>query len=324
MGGRDLAGPGSLPPIPTWLTERAGVDYPVIGAPMFKVTNEELAAAVSEAGALGCLATTNYPTRESLSEALERVRRLTQRPVGANLHLSEKFPWRESLRVCLRHGVKIIITSQGNPARVVEEVHAEGGTVLACVINLRQARTATQAGVDGLVAVGSGAGGHGGHISTMVLVPYLARETGLPVIAAGGVATGSQLAAALALGACGAVVGTRLIASTEAVASPAYKRAVLEAAPEDIVCTDRVTGNPANWIASSIQGVERPLPVDSPAWDDLWSAGQSVAQTLEIKGAKSIVHEIVEEYYRVVARLPGLDRAPEGAGQPASNGEARG
>jgi len=291
-------------PIETPLTRMLGLRYPIIGAPMFKVAYEELAVAVSEAGGLGCLALPNYLSEESLREALVYVKRKSKGPVAVNLHLSGKFPWRNQLRVCLEHGFLVFITSLGDPSPVVEAVRSKGGRVFSSVVNLKHAQAAANKGVDGLVAVGAGAGGHGGIISTMVLIPYLLKSCGLPVIAAGGVATGAQLSAALALGACGAVVGTRLVATREARASDEYKRAVVEARPEEIVYTDRLTGNYANWIAASIEGIDGPPAPDSPLWSRLWSAGQSVAQVREIKGAGEAVLEIAEEYHKVVSGLP--------------------
>lgn len=291
-------------PIETALTRMLGLRYPILGAPMFRVAYEELAVAVSEAGGLGCLALPNYPSEESLREALARVKENCEKPVAVNLHLSGKFPWQDRLRICLQHGFTIFITSLGDPAPVVEAVRPEGGKVFSSVINSSQAESAAAGGVDGLVAVGSGAGGHGGSISTMVLVPYLVESCGIPVIAAGGIATGAQLAAALALGACGAVVGTRLVATSEAMASDEYKKAVVGAGPEDIVCTDRVTGNRASWIASSIEGIDGPPDPGSPRWSRLWSAGQSVAQAREIAGGGEVILEMAREYHRVVSSLP--------------------
>ncbi|MEI9476898.1 MAG: nitronate monooxygenase, partial [Deltaproteobacteria bacterium] len=136
-----------------------------------------------------------------------------------------------------------------------------------------------------------------------ILVPYLKSKTGLPVVAAGGISTGAQMAAALALGACAVVVGTRLIATDESRALPAYKDAVVAAGPEDIVCTDRITGNYANWLAHSIKDFENQPEIGSKRWLELWSAGKSVAQTGEIKPAGQVIREMVEEYVRVCRDL---------------------
>lgn len=281
------------------------VEYPIIGAPMFLISYEELTAAVSEAGGLGAFPLPNFRTIDELEATLKNVRESTAKPIGVNIHLSGKFAWKEQLALCLDAGVKFFLTSLGDPRLILDDVHANGGRVFADVISLDQARKAAEKGVDGLVAVASGAGGHCGVTPTMILVPYLSSKLDLPVVAAGGISTGAQMAAALALGACAVVVGTRLIASVESRALPAYKSAVVAAGPEDVVCTDTITGNPASWLAASIKDfVERP-EIGSKRWLDLWSAGKSVAQTEEIKPAREIVAEMVKEYETVCRELKG-------------------
>lgn len=282
--------------IRTGFSDLLDIRFPVIGAPMFLISYEEYVVAVSEAGALGMFPTPNYRTTEELGEALKAIRAATARPIGVNIHLHGRFPWKEQLALCLDAGVSFFISSLGNPAHIVPDVHANGGIVYADVVSLEQGVKARDRGVDGLVAVGAGAGGHCGKIPTLVFVPYLREKTGLPVVAAGGVSTGAQMAAAIAAGACAVVVGTRLIASTEARANPAYKAAVVAARPEDIVTTDRITGNPATWLAGSIEKFEqRPEPT-SKRWRDYWSAGYSVAQTETIRPAGEIICQMVADY----------------------------
>jgi nitronate monooxygenase len=287
----------------TAFTRMFGIRYPLVGAPMFLVSYEELTVAVSEAGGLGSFPLPNYRTLDELRAALAAIRRATDKPIGVNIHLSGRFPWQEQLALCLDYGVGFFITSLGDPKLILDDVHASGGKVFADVTHLRHALSARDKGVDGLVAVASGAGGHDGVTPTMVLVPYLARQTGLPVLAAGGIATGAQLAAALALGACGAVIGTRLIATPEARAIDRYKNAVVNSGPEDVVCTDRITGNRANWLAASIEGVDKHPELGSKRWLDLWSAGKSVALVEEIKPAGAVIHEIVSECENVLHQL---------------------
>jgi nitronate monooxygenase len=272
------------------------VDYPIIGAPMFLVSYEELTVAVSEAGGLGAFPLPNYRRIEDLRSALQTIRKQTDKPIGVNIHLSGRFPWKEQLALCLDAGVKFFVTSLGDPKLIISDVHANGGRVFADVISMEQARKAADRDVDGLVAVASDAGGHCGTIPTIILVPYLLAQVGLPVVAAGGISTGAQMAAAIALGACAVVVGTRLIATDESKAVQAYKEAVVAAGPEDIVCTDRITDNPATWIAHSIQDFQRRPELGSKKWLDLWSAGKSVAQTDAIKPAGEVIREIVEGY----------------------------
>lgn len=289
--------------IPTRLTEWLDIEHPIIGAPMFLVSYEEYAIAVSQAGALGAVPLPNFRTMDDLRRALTAIREATDKPIGVNIHLSGKFPWQEQLALCLDSGVQFFIASLGNPGLITDDVHANGGIVFADVISLSQGMKSRDRGADGLIAVAAGAGGHCGTLPVMVMVPYLREETGLPVVAAGGISTGRQMAAAMALGACGVVIGTRLIASDETRAAPAYKQAVVEAGPEDVITTAEVTGNPATWLAQSIAELKERPELRSRRWRDLWSAGLSVAQTHEIRPVAEIIAEIVAEYEQTCREL---------------------
>lgn len=292
-----------MPKIRTLFTDMFNLDLPLIGAPMFLVSYEDLAIAVSKAGGMGTIPIPNYRTVEHLEKALFRIRQASVRPIGVNIHLSGKFDWQEQLKVCLDADVSFFIVSLGDPGLIVEQVHSRGGKVFADVVNLKQGLKAKQKGADGLVAVGAGAGGHAGVISTLVLVPYLKDKVELPIIAAGGISTGQQMAAAIAVGACAVITGTRLIATPESRAKDEYKEAVCLAGPEEILYTDRITGNPANWLAASIKDVREKLELGTKRWLDLWSAGQSVAQTDKNKPTHTIIEEMVEDYYRACHEL---------------------
>ncbi len=289
--------------IRTAFTETLGIDLPIIGAPMFLVSYEPYVIALAEAGALGAFPLPNYRTTDELKQALAAIRRATSRPIGVNIHLHGRFPWKEQLALCLEAGVSFFISSLGNPALILDDVHANGGRVYADVITLQQGLKARDRGVDGLIAVGSGAGGHCGAISTLVFTPYLAQKTGLPVVAAGGISTGAQMAAALAVGACAVITGTRLIATQESGAAPAYKQAVIDAGPEEIVTTAEITGNPATWLAKSIADFKERPALESKRWRDLWSAGQSVAQAETIAPIGEVIRAMVDDYRLAVQRL---------------------
>lgn len=293
----------NLPKITTSFSRLLGIDYPIVGAPMFLVSYEELAATVSMAGGLGMFPLPNYRTTIDLEKALVRIREKTDRPIGVNIHLSGRFEWREQLSLCLKYGVRFFITSLGDPRLILDQVHDENGLVFADVINLSQALKAGEKGVDGLVAVDVYAGGHSGTTPTMVLVPYLIEKTGLPVLAAGGISTGRQLAAALALGACGAVVGTRLIATPEARAMDEYKEAVVQAGPDDIVRTDRITGHPACWLAESAAKFEIHPEIGSKKWAELWSAGRSVAQVDQVLPAAEVIKNMAIECIKTIKAM---------------------
>lgn len=289
--------------IETSFTRMIGLRYPIIGAPMFLISYEELAVAVSQAGGLGTVPLPNFRTTDDLSHTLTSIRNQTDKPIGVNIHLSGKFPWKEQLALCLDAGVLFFLTSLGDPRLIIDDVHKNGGLVYADVISLEQAVKAADRGVDGVVAVASDAGGHAGNTPTIILVPYLKSHVDLPVIAAGGISTGSQMAAALALGACAVVVGTRLIATHESRAVLAYKESVVAAGPDDIVCTDKITGNRANWLAKSIEDFENRPEIGSKKWLDLWSAGKSVAQADSICPAASVIERMVQEYFEACKRL---------------------
>jgi len=296
--------------IETAFTRMVGVTHPIIGAPMFLISYEELAIAVSEAGGLGAIPLPNFRSIQDLESTLRNIRGGTDKPIGVNIHLSGRFEWKRQLAVCLDAGVKFFITSLGDPRLILDDVHANGGKVFADVVSLQQGLKARDRGVDGLIAVASDAGGHSGTTPTIVLVPYLKSKVGLPVIAAGGISTGAQMAAGLALGACAVIVGTRLIATPESRALPAYKEAVVTSGPEDIVCTDRITGDPANWLAESIRDFEQRPELGSKRWLELWSAGKSVAQVEEIKPAGLVIRDMVEECIGVFREIEGWISGP--------------
>lgn len=289
--------------IETSFTRLIGIDYPIIGAPMFLVSYEEYVIALAQAGALGAFPLPNYRTTDDLKQALHTIRRATDRPIGVNIHLSGRFPWQEQLKICLDAGVAFFISSLGNPALILDDVHANGGLVFADVISLAQGLKARDRGADGLIAVAAGAGGHCGTIPTLIFVPYLRQKTGLPVVAAGGISTGGQMAAALAVGACAVIVGTRLIATPEARAAPAYKQAVIAAGPADVVTTAEITGHPASWLVTSIANFRERPSVESRRWRDFWSAGQSVAQTETLQPIAEVVAEMVAGYQQACSRL---------------------
>lgn len=328
-------------PIPTSLTSLFGIQYPIIGAPMFLVSNVEMVVAISEAGGIGTFPALNYRPIEKYREAVVEMKRRTKKPIGVNIIVNKSNARQgDDLKIALDAGVDLFITSLGSPATVIREAHKNGAKVFCDVTNLEHAKKVADLGADGLVAVGTGAGGHAGPISPLVLIPWLAREMKIPVILAGGVAHGSQIAAALALGAAGVHVGTRFIASKEAGVAEDYKRAIVTSTPEDIVMTTRVSGTPAAVINTEyVKKIGTDLPMalkllkehsltkkyavplihylgmksleaaagsegEKPSWKTVWSAGQSVGLVDEISGCREIVEKLVADYHATVARLP--------------------
>lgn len=285
----------------TPLTGMLGCRYPIICAPMFLISNVDMLVAVGEAGALGAMPALNFRTTEELRAAIEAIRARTSAPFGVNIIIKGPRVL-EDLEACLELRVPLIITSLGDPTMVCQAAHARGIRVFCDVINLKHAKKAQAAGADAVIAVGAGAGGHAGKISPLVLVPWLAREVTIPVVAAGGIATGAGVAAALALGASMAYVGTRFIASAESPADAEHKAMILRATPEDIEFTAEVTGTPANFLRESLESFRG--GGTGKAWKNVYSAGQNVGLIDEIKPCAAIVAELVEQYQVARARLP--------------------
>lgn len=313
--------------IRTPLADRIGLRYPIVCAPMFIVSNKEMIVAAAEAGILGSMPSLNLRTREEFREALAWIRRRTDRPFAINLTIKLTDPERleHDFQTCLEFGVPVLITSYGNPTELARRAHEKGAVVFHDVINLKHAQKAQECGADAIIGVAAGAGGHAGTTSPFVLYPYLRERLHVPIIAAGCIATGRQIAASLALGAELVYVGTRFIASAECGADEAYKQRVINGAPEDIVYTDSVSGVHANFLRDTVPGMERAAPA-APAgateraqvqsqvqkeggkkWKDIWSAGQGVALAKQIKPIGEIVEDLLREYVDTVRALPGLE-----------------
>ena len=203
--------------------------------------------------------------------------------------------------------VPVLITSYGNPTEYVQRASSRGTVVFHDVINLHHAKKAQAAGVDAIIGVTAGAGGHAGRISPYVLLPYLRENLEVPIIAAGCISTGDQVAASLALGAELVYMGTRFIASAECQAEAAYKQMVVDAVPEDIVYTDEVSGTHANFLKKTLPNHPDFEPgisgEEGKRWKSIWSAGQGSALIHEVKPVDAIVEDLVREYHDAVARL---------------------
>jgi len=326
----------------TRLCELLGIDLPIIAAPMGFVTGPELAAAVSNAGGLGVMSFSGNPP-PVLREEIRRLRRLTRKPFGVNLILF--FPIEDHVAVCLEERVPVLSLFWGDPAPWVARAHAAGVTVMHQVGSVAAARRAADARVDVVVAQGVEAGGHvEGRVGTMVLVPRVVDAVApTPVAAAGGIADARGVVAALALGAQAAVLGTRFLATPEAVAHPLYKARVMAASEEDTVHTllfgggwpdapHRVLRTPfvEQWLAQERRGQEqRPdepvvgetrmggepvpvarfmsLPPSADTTGDIAAmslyAGQSAGLVGEVKPAAMIVRELAEGARRILAAL---------------------
>ena len=329
-----------LKEIKTPFTRLLGVKYPIIGAPMFLVSNVEMVVAISEAGGIGTFPALNYRPIQEYARAVKEIKQRTKKPVGINIIVNKSNSrQKEDLKIALDAGVELFITSLGSPRDTIKDAHKNGAKVLCDVTNLEHGLKVQDMGADGVIAVGAGAGGHAGPISPVVLIPWLKEKLEIPIIAAGGVANGSSMAAMLALGAEGVSVGTRFIACKEASIDPAYKDAIVDSSPEDIVMTTRLSGTPAAVINTPyIKKVGRDLPLwqkalknnrytkkygtllvhclgmrdleaaaMKPTWKTVWGAGQSVGLIHEVLSCQGIMEKLVNEYEGTLKTLPGFN-----------------
>lgn len=289
----------------TPLSRKLGLTYPIVAAPMFLISNKEMIVAAAEAGILGSMPSLNARTAESFEDDLRWIRERTDRPFGINVTIGLTAPDRlaRDVELCFEYEVPVLITSYGNPTEIAGQAKARGVTVMHDVIRLDHAKKAVAAGVDAIIGVSQGAGGHAGQINPFVLVPYLKREVKVPIVAAGCISGGAQVAAALALGADLAYIGTRFIASTECGASDRYKEMVVDSTHDDVVYTDAVSGIHANFLKATIPSETTPdrSPAAAKRWKDIWSAGQGVSLVDEIKPIGAIVEDIVREYHDALA-----------------------
>jgi len=325
----------------TALCERLGIELPIIQAPMAGAVGPHLAAAVSNAGGLGML----VPWRADLATVRQQIRQtraLTSKPFGVNLNL--EFPQAERLDACLDEGVRIISFFWRDPAALMPRAKAAGAAVLHTASSGATARRAVDSGVDIIVAQGWEAGGHvRGTVATMPLIPAVVDAVApVPVVAAGGIADGRGLAAALALGAAGAWIGTRFLASEEAAIHPRYRELLLQASETDTVFAEELFD--INWpkaphrvlrnkTVASWEAAGRPPSGQRPGEGDviatspaagpivryqsatpgtdtegdieamsLW-AGQSVGLVSKVQPAGDIVRDIVAEAEAILRRL---------------------
>jgi enoyl-[acyl-carrier protein] reductase II len=228
--------------VKTEITELFGIKHPILLSGMSWVSTPEMVAAVSNAGGLGILATGVYGAKQT-REAVRKIRQLTDKPFGANATLY--FPGaRENAQVLLDEQVPIINVSMGKGDWIVDAAKSYGGRVIATVVNAKHAKAAESWGAHALLVTGHEAAAHGGDVTTMVLVPTLVDAVSIPVVAAGGIADGRGLAAALALGAQGVAMGTRLMLTKESPVAQAAKDAALKASPYDTIYSSRFDGQP--------------------------------------------------------------------------------
>ena len=224
------------------LNEILGTKYPFIQGGMANIATGEFAAACSNAGALGMIATGGWDG-DRLRQEIRRAKELTDKPFGVNLMLMS--PYADDIaQIILEEGVKVVTTGAGNPGKYVPALKEAGIKVMPVVASVALAQRMERLGVDAVIAEGTESGGHVGEMTTMALVPQVVDGVSIPVVAAGGIASGRQMLAAYALGACGVQVGTCLLVSEECPVHQNYKQAVLDASDSDTIVTGRIGGTP--------------------------------------------------------------------------------
>ncbi len=316
-------------PIKTDLTEMLGIQYPIIMAPMFLVSNAQMTIAGIKAGATGAIPALNYRTDVAFREALDEIRKATDGPFGINLIVNKSnVRMKEQLQTCVDYEVDYIITSLGSPQSVIE-VCANIKTKVFCdVTEDKYAKKVEELGADAVIAVNSEAGGHAGKIASSDLIPLLRSTCKIPVISAGGVGTGVGLKEKMDLGACGISMGSPFIAATEAGVTQEYKQAIVDYGADDIVMTTKLSGTPCtvintpyvkevgtelSWL-ESVLNKNRTLKkymkmftfykgmkslekaASGVTYKTVWCAGPSIEHVHAIKPVKDIIEDLVREY----------------------------
>ncbi len=319
--------------LPSALRERLSI--PLITAPMFLSSGPDLVVSACRSGVIGTFPALNQRTTEGyeawLREIEERLAAAEQEgvrcaPFGVNLimHASNQ-RLAADVEVTVKHKVPIVITSLGAASELVQRVHAYGGLVFHDVATIRHAHKAAQAGVDGLIAVCAGAGGHGGSLNPFAFLSEIRDFFDRTVILAGAISTGRDVAAACMMGADLAYVGTRFIATEESLSPAGHKQMILESSSADIVNTDHFSGIPANFLRPSIVasgfdpdrlgGIEKPeMRSEVKAWKTIWAAGQGVGAVKSIGSVATVCAQIRREFETAVEGCAGLGgrRVPAG------------
>jgi len=307
---------------------------PIIGAPLFIISNPKLVIAQCKAGIVGAFPALNARPESQLDEWLDEITseladynaKNPDRPaapfaVNQIVHRSNQ-RLEHDVEMCVKYKVPVVITSLGAREEVNQAIHSYGGVVMHDIINIPFAHKALEKGADGLIAVCAGAGGHAGQLSPFALIPEIREFFDGPLALSGSIATGGSVLAAQAIGADFAYIGSAFIATDEARAVDAYKQMVVESKASDIVYSNLFTGVHGNYLAPSIAAAgldPNDLPESDPtkmdfgsgggskskAWKDIWGAGQGVGSVKAIQPAAALVDQLGREYHAARTRLAG-------------------
>lgn len=312
----------------TKLTDLLGIQYPIIMAPMFLVSNTKMIIEGLKAGVTGAIPALNFRSVDELRDAIRLIKQHSDKPFGINLIVNKSnFLLEEQLRVCCEEKIGFIITSLGSPELVIKEAHKNNVLVFCDVTNVKYAKKVEQLGADALIAVNKEAGGHAGTISYKQLIPELLKNCSIPVISAGGVGSFQQYQEFLGLGVAGFSIGSIFIASEECDVSQDYKQACVDYGAKDIVLTTKLSGTPCtvintpyvqevgtkqNWLEQILnknkllkkwfkaltfyRGMKflRSAAFNS-TYKSVWCAGPSIEHVKSIRPVKEIINSLVSE-----------------------------
>lgn len=302
------------------------LSLPVIAAPMFLISGPKLVVECCKNGIVGTFPALNQRTSEGFEEWLVQIKSELEQfeketgkkpaPFGVNLIVHPTNPRLEAdVKLCMKHKVPLVITSLGAVSQVVDAIHSYGGLVFHDIIKKRHAEKAAEAGVDGLILVSAGAGGHAGNINPMSLVTEVKKFFDKTIILSGCISTGRDIATAMQMGADLAYMGTRFINTEESQATDEYRNMIMEAGASDVVYTAAISGVHANFLAASLKaaGISeedlkkdtkidfgKELDTEAKAWKTIWSAGQGVTAIDNVLPVSSLVANLKSEFRKAI------------------------
>lgn len=298
---------------------------PVIASPMFIVSGTQLVIESCKNGIIGTFPALNGRTREDFEKMLKEINSELEKfeaetgrkpaPYGVNLIVNRTNPrLLPDLELCVKYKVPLIITSLGAVKEIVDAIHSYGGLIFHDVVKKRHAEKAAEAGVDGIICVSAGAGGHAGTAHPFALINEIKGFFDGAVVMAGSINTGQEVLAAEIAGADFAYMGTRFIATKECAASEEYKQMIVESGIDDVIYTDGVSGVSANFLKKSIElaGIDvsekkeedfsKLTGEHAKAWKDIWSAGHGVAEIKDVPSVSELVERLKSEYKSALER----------------------
>ena len=312
--------------IRTPLCDLVGIEYPIVQGGMAWVGTAELAAAVSNAGGLGVIGGGNAPP-EKVAQEIRLAKELTDKPFGLNIPLAISEYADDIVALCIEEGVKIVVIGAWRPGDHITRLKEAGITVITVIASVALAKRLVRQGADVLIAEGMESGGHIGDIATMPLVPQVVDVVDVPVVAAGGIADGRGLVAALALGAQGIQMGTRFICTTECTAHENYKRAIIKARDRSTMTTGHSLGHPVRALKNPMvhefeelerrgiteaeliefgTGKLRLAAIEGDMKNGSVMAGQIAGMVHDIIPTKELIERIVAEAEEIIGQLQGV------------------